>query len=189
MNFVSFRFDDLFLTFVCLQFVGHSDPKCFTDGNTWCSLNLEAQPRHLVVILVTDNGHPAESAYFDLLIELTDVNDKPSGIRLEPEGIWEDITPGLSNRKQIGKISHNKDDDENYDDDDNYNDDDDEDPTDTTTTTATNTTTTATEMTTQTTTMKTTTHNNDSDDDDDDDTTTTKTAQKTTTDSSFIAKT
>ena len=46
--------------------------------------------------MVTDDGEPPESAYFDLKVQLTDVNDKPTGITLEPAGIKENTPPGIS---------------------------------------------------------------------------------------------
>ncbi len=76
------------------QFVGESDRACFSVGGKSCSLDYESRAAHRLVFRVRDSGDPPATAFFEKFVNVTDVNDKPTGIRLEPPGITENSIEG-----------------------------------------------------------------------------------------------
>jgi len=49
----------------------------------------------MITVLASDSGVPPLSAYFDVAIHLTDVNDKQTDVTTEPAFILEEMAPGL----------------------------------------------------------------------------------------------
>ncbi|KAK3580861.1 hypothetical protein CHS0354_032922 [Potamilus streckersoni] len=79
---------------ICITTAKESDARCFTEGGKWCVYNREKQRYRYITIMAEDDGVPRQKAYFDIAIELMDVNDKPTSISLKNGTILENVAPG-----------------------------------------------------------------------------------------------
>lgn len=57
-------------------------------------LNMEEQQVHFVTLMAQDDYSPPGISYFNLAVTLTDVNDKPESVTMEPDSIPEEVEPG-----------------------------------------------------------------------------------------------
>ena len=74
-----------------------SDVSCGSDGGSSCVLNYEHQRLHYVTVIAYDNGTPPLSKTFDNIhVALTNVNDRPSDVVLDPNGVLEGKQQGKS---------------------------------------------------------------------------------------------
>ena len=71
-----------------------SDPRCYTEGGSWCLLNYEKQSDYYIAVMVRDNGSPMLSSYFDVHIRVEDVNEPITGISIQPSAVPESVRPG-----------------------------------------------------------------------------------------------
>ena len=71
-----------------------SDPRCYTEGGTWCLLDYEATSRYYIAIMVRDDGSPPLASYFDVHIAVSDVNEPITGISIQPAAVPESVRPG-----------------------------------------------------------------------------------------------
>lgn len=58
-------------------------------------LNREKRKKRTITVMARDDGNPRMKAYFDINIHLSDVNDKPTEVVLEPSNIPEGVQPGV----------------------------------------------------------------------------------------------
>ncbi|WAR18645.1 FAT4-like protein [Mya arenaria] len=78
----------------CLQLVKDSGSLCTIEGGNNCFLNFEKQAVHVITVLAVDDGTPPKSAYYEVNIYLSDVNDKQTAVSTKPAWIPEEISPG-----------------------------------------------------------------------------------------------
>lgn len=55
---------------------------------------MEEQQVHFVTLMAQDDYSPPGISYFNLAVTLTDVNDKPESVTMEPDSIPEEVEPG-----------------------------------------------------------------------------------------------
>lgn len=55
---------------------------------------MEEQQVHFVTLMAQDDYSPPGISYFNLAVTLTDVNDKPESVTIEPDSIPEEVEPG-----------------------------------------------------------------------------------------------
>lgn len=55
---------------------------------------MEEQQVHFVTLMAKDDYSPPGISYFNLAVTLTDVNDKPESVTMEPDSIPEEVEPG-----------------------------------------------------------------------------------------------
>ncbi|KAL3873180.1 hypothetical protein ACJMK2_036328 [Sinanodonta woodiana] len=85
---------------LCITTAKESDARCFPEGGKWCVYNREKQRFRYITIMAEDDGVPSQKSYFDVAIELMDVNDKPASVFLKNGTILENVAPG----KTIGAL-------------------------------------------------------------------------------------
>ncbi|CAG2191239.1 unnamed protein product [Mytilus edulis] len=78
----------------CLKVAKDSNEKCPSEGGAYCLLNREKRKKRTVTVMARDDGNPRMKAYFDIHIHLSDVNDKPTEVVLDPSNIPEGVQPG-----------------------------------------------------------------------------------------------
>ncbi|XP_065839036.1 protocadherin alpha-C2-like [Oscarella lobularis] len=86
--------------------VAASNAKCLALGGKECLLNIEEKKEYDVVVRATDSGSPALSIDYVLMIQLTDVNDRPRALDLSHEKVFENAPAGMV----VGKLSSTDDD-------------------------------------------------------------------------------
>ena len=57
-----------------------------------------------MTVLAKDNGTPSEKGYFDVYIHLSDVNDKPTAVKLDVANIPEGVLEGEKLFKAVKEI-------------------------------------------------------------------------------------
>ena len=62
--------------------VGDSGSMCTQNTTSSCNLNYEKQSTYNLTVEVVDSGFPPLVALFDFIINVSDVNDKPSGTKI-----------------------------------------------------------------------------------------------------------
>ena len=55
---------------------------------------MEEAAVHYITLLAMDDGIPPMSAYYDIPVVLTNVNDRQTSVEIEPKLIPEEIEPG-----------------------------------------------------------------------------------------------
>ncbi|XP_067682653.1 protocadherin Fat 4-like [Haliotis asinina] len=78
----------------CVKLAASSDPRCYTVGGRYCTLDYETRRNYYITVLVEDNGQPPMMNVFDLPITLVDVNEKPRKLGLHPQNVLEEVEPG-----------------------------------------------------------------------------------------------
>ncbi|KAH9509326.1 hypothetical protein Btru_046779 [Bulinus truncatus] len=78
----------------CLRVLAESNVNCSTFGGKNCTFNYEVKSQITTLIGVKDDGVPFQYAYFDLVINITDVNEPITDITISPDSVPENITPG-----------------------------------------------------------------------------------------------
>ncbi|XP_033733451.1 protocadherin Fat 4-like [Pecten maximus] len=73
----------------CLKVAKESDSRCSQDGGVYCVLNKEKRRKLTVTVMATDTGDDPKSSYFDIPIYLSNVNDRPVEVTLNPSHIPE----------------------------------------------------------------------------------------------------
>ncbi|XP_076442794.1 protocadherin-16-like [Babylonia areolata] len=78
----------------CVRVSKESDPRCYTEGGSWCHLNFEQTDGYYIAIMARDDGSPPLSSYFDVHIGVRDVNEPITDIYLLPADVPESVPPG-----------------------------------------------------------------------------------------------
>ncbi|KAH9509351.1 hypothetical protein Btru_046829 [Bulinus truncatus] len=78
----------------CLRVLAESNINCSTFGGKNCTFNYEVKSQISTLIGVKDDGVPFQYAYFDLVINIIDVNEPITDITISPDSVPENITPG-----------------------------------------------------------------------------------------------
>ncbi|CAL1533863.1 unnamed protein product, partial [Lymnaea stagnalis] len=78
----------------CIRVLVESSPDCPSLGGKICALNFEVQSQQYIAVMVKDNGVPPALNYFDISINVTDVNEPITGVTFTPGGIPENMQPG-----------------------------------------------------------------------------------------------
>ncbi|XP_059161144.1 protocadherin Fat 4-like [Physella acuta] len=78
----------------CLKVLAESSPNCTTVGGKLCAINYEAQSQIYTAIMVRDDAVPPASAYFDIGINVIDVNEPITGVTMTSDTVPENIPPG-----------------------------------------------------------------------------------------------
>ncbi|KAK7488419.1 hypothetical protein BaRGS_00020393, partial [Batillaria attramentaria] len=75
----------------CVRVSKDSDPRCLTEGGSYCQINYEQKNHYYIAIMVRDDGSPPLSSYFDVRIDVTDVNEPIHNVRMEPSDVPESV--------------------------------------------------------------------------------------------------
>lgn len=78
----------------CLRVLVESSPDCPSLGGKICALNFEVQSQQYIAVMVKDNGVPSAVSYFDIGINITDINEPITGVTLTSSGVPENVQPG-----------------------------------------------------------------------------------------------
>ncbi|XP_059161145.1 protocadherin Fat 4-like [Physella acuta] len=78
----------------CIKVLAESSPNCSVQGGKLCAINYEVQSQIYFAIMVQDDGKPSAFTYFDIALNVIDVNEPITGINATSEYLPENVDPG-----------------------------------------------------------------------------------------------